>query len=105
VAAGIGVADRGHGAGFISRNVQYADAVFFGRNLGQRADADEIFKIFNTGLSHCYHLCLIHILYIHHEAHEEREDLIGDHSMRILSLNAFLRGLRVLRGEMFFNNV
>src|SRR3989338_1373493 len=45
VAAGIGVADRGHGTGFVAGDVQHADAVFARRNIGQRTDADEVFKV------------------------------------------------------------
>ncbi len=42
VAAGIEMADRRHRAALVAKDVEHADAVVAGRELGQRVDADEI---------------------------------------------------------------
>ena len=52
VAAGEGVADRGHVAGFATQDVQHADPVVARRDLGQIVDADIVFEAGNALLVH-----------------------------------------------------
>ena len=52
VAAGEGVADRRHVAGFAAQDVEHADPVVARRDLGQRVDADEVFEAGDALLVH-----------------------------------------------------
>ena len=52
VAAGEGVADRRHVAGFAAQDVEHADAVFARRDLGQRVDTDIVFEAGDALLVH-----------------------------------------------------